>query len=129
MGRKTFFQKTAGALLVALSVYSLLGCSNSNDDGDETPTSDANCADIENGMSVSIANNHGHSITVSKADIAAGTEKTYTIKGSSVHYQYITLYPDDFNLLKNNSSITVTSSAYEGGTEVMHWHSVRVFCE
>lgn len=129
MDKKTFNQKTSEFILIVFVAFSFLECSSSNDGGNETPALDAKCAGIENGMTVEIASNHGHTMTVSKADIAAGTEKTYTIKGSSVHYQYITLYPDDFNLLKNNSSITVTSSAYEGGTDVMHWHSVLVSCE
>jgi hypothetical protein len=129
MDRKTFIKKRAGAILIGLLVYSFLGCSSSNDGEDETPTPDANCAGIENGMAVSIASNHGHTLTVSKADIAAGTKKTFTIKGSALHHQNITLSADDFKLLKNNSSITVNSSATEGGIDVMHIHSVSVSCE
>lgn len=40
MDRKTFIQKTAGAMLVALPASSLLGCSSSDDGGGETPTPD-----------------------------------------------------------------------------------------
>lgn len=127
MDRKTFIQKTAGAILIGLTVCSFLGCSSSNDGEDKAPTPEATCKNTE--MTVSIANNHGHTLTVSNADIAAGTEKRYNIKGSANHTQYLTLYPDDFILLKNKASITVTSSATEGGIDVMHWHSIRVFCE
>lgn len=124
---KTFTPKITGAMLIALLVCSFLGCSSSNDGEDKTPTPDANCESPEKISSV--ANNHGHTLIVSKADIAASTEKTYTIKGSANHTQYITISPNEFNMLKNNSTISVTSSASEAGIDIMHFHTVLVFCE
>jgi hypothetical protein len=124
MDRKTFIQKTAGAMLIALPAYSLLGCS-SSDDGGETPTPDPNGnADCTaNGTAVSIGGNHGHTLAVSKADVTAGNEKTYTIQGSSLHNHSVTLTSANFTSLQGNSSISVTSSS-----DASHTHSVQVSC-
>jgi len=90
MKRKTFIQKTFGALLLAIPAYSLVNCS-SSDDGDlgsngngnpnPTPINTGNCA--QNGTNISIDNNHGHVLTVSAADVNAGVSKTYNIQGSA----------------------------------------------
>ncbi len=123
MDRKTFIQKTAGAMLVAIPAYSLLGCSSSDDGGGETPTPNGNADCAANGTAVSIGSNHGHTLTVSKADVTAGTEKTYTIQGSSPHDHSVTLSSANFTSLQSNSSISVTSSNGDS-----HTHSVQVSC-
>lgn len=125
MNRKTFIKKTAGAMLIAIPAYSLIGCS-SSDNGSETPTpeeeeSQANCGD--NGTISSIGSNHGHTLTVSKEDITAGAEKTYSIKGTSGHGHMVTLSTANFDSLKNNNSILVTST-----NDSDHTHSVTVSC-
>jgi hypothetical protein len=125
MDRKTFIEKTAGAMLVAIPAYSLLGCSSSDDGGGETPTpnpnGDANCT--ANGTSIAIGGNHGHTLEVSKADVTAGNEKTYSIQGSSLHNHSVTLTSANFTSLQSNSSISVTSSS-----DASHTHSVQVSC-
>jgi len=125
MDRKTFIQKTAGAVLVSIPAYSLLGCSSSDDGGGETPTPDPNGnADCTaNGTAVSIGGNHGHTLEVSKADVTAGTEKSYSIQGSSPHDHNVTLTSANFTSLQSNSSISVTSSS-----DASHTHSVQVTC-
>ncbi|MDX1326599.1 MAG: hypothetical protein R3299_02765 [Arenibacter sp.] len=124
MDRKTFIQKTAGAVLLAIPVYSLIGCS-SSDDGtdpqDPDPNSNGDC--VANGTRTSIGSNHGHSLTVSKADVNAGTQKVYSIQGSSGHDHEVTLTSANFAALKNNNAISVTSTAGDG-----HTHSVNVSC-
>jgi hypothetical protein len=122
MDRKTFIQKTAGAVLVAIPAYSLLGCSSSDDGGGAPPPNgNADCA--ANGTAVSIGGNHGHTLAVSKADVTAGTEKTYTIQGSSLHDHSVTLTSANFTSLQSNSSISVTST-----NDDSHTHSVQVSC-
>jgi len=115
MDRKTFFKKTTGVMLIALPVYSLLGCS-SSDDSSEPPKQNANANCIANGTAISIGGNHGHSLTVSQGDVQAGTAKTYTIKGTSVHNHSVNLSAADFTALKSNSAISVTSSNDDGHT-------------
>jgi hypothetical protein len=123
MNRKVFIKKAAGAMLIAIPAYSLVGCSSSDDssdDPDPDPGSDANC--LANGTAVSIGSNHGHSLTVSKEDVNAGAEKTYSIQGTSTHNHSVTLTSANFDSLKTNASISATS------TNDGHSHSVTVSC-
>lgn len=124
MDRKTFIKKTAGALLVAMPVASLIGCSSSDDGSgnlDPNINPQANCTD--NGTSNTIGSNHGHTLTVSKADVTSGASKTYSIQGTSGHNHSVTLTAANFTSLKNNSNISVTST-----NDDSHTHSVSVSC-
>jgi len=124
MDRKTFIQKTAGAMLIAIPAYSLLGCSSSDDGGeDQIPDPDVNADCLDNGTAVAIGSNHGHSLTVSIADVQAGSSKTYSIQGTSDHDHMVSLSAANFNELKSSSSISVTSTNDDG-----HTHSVQVSC-
>ncbi|MCG2462856.1 hypothetical protein K8352_18985 [Flavobacteriaceae bacterium F89] len=124
MDRMTFIQKTVGAMLVSLPVYTIIGCSNSdsgmgNDDPKPNPQGDC----LANGTKSSIANNHGHTLTVSKSDVQGGIEKTYSIQGTSGHNHDVTLTANNFATLESNHSITVNSTTGDG-----HTHSVLVSC-
>jgi hypothetical protein len=110
MDRKTFIQKSAGALLLAAPAYVLLSCSSSDD-------SNPNCTNT------SISDNHGHSISVSKNDVNAAVEKIYNITGSGDHPHNVTVSAANFNTLKNNQQISVTSTEEDG-----HNHSVTISC-
>lgn len=128
MKRKTFLKKTAGALLLTIPAYSLMDCSSSGDDSNNpnpnpnpNPSPSGNC--LQNGTNSLIRENHGHTLMVSAADISAGTQKTYNIKGSADHQHDITLTLADFNSLSSNTSITKNSTSGDG-----HLHSVTVSC-
>ncbi|MFD2788393.1 hypothetical protein KCTC52924_01394 [Arenibacter antarcticus] len=124
MDRKTFIQKTAGAVLITIPAYSLLGCSSSDngtDNPDPDPDPKGDC--LANGTKTAIGTNHGHTLTVSTADINAGVQKVYSIMGSSGHDHVVTLTAANFTALKSNSGISVTSTAGDG-----HTHTVSVSC-
>ena len=130
MDRKEFIMKTSAGILIGIPVASLIGCSSSDDDStlpqnDDNPDPDpvANC--LQNGTDSTITANHGHSLTVSKEDVTAGTEKTYTLSQASTdqHVHEVTLTSSNFTALKGNSDITVTSTSSSG-----HTHSVTVSC-
>ncbi len=123
MNRKTFIKKATGAVLIGIPFYSVLSCSGSDDDPTPTPNpmDDKNC--LANGTVGSISANHGHSITVSVADVTAGVEKQYDISGSATHDHSVTVSESNFVSLKNNQQISVTSTTGDG-----HTHSVTVSC-
>ena len=127
MDRKTFIRKTAGALLLAVPAYALLSCSSSSDDSNSNPQPTGGNPDcLENGATASnITRNHGHSLTVSSADVNAGAEKTYDIKGSGNHPHSVTVSAGDFTDLKNNQQIFVNSTS--GGGDG-HAHFVTISC-
>lgn len=123
MTRKEFLGTVLkGTAATAYAGVVLSGC------GSDSPSApDAagigNC--LANGTSVSIGTNHGHSLTVSKADVAAAAAKTYDIMGTAIHTHSLTLTAADFQMLEANQTITVTSTA--GGSDG-HTHVVRVLC-
>jgi hypothetical protein len=75
-------------------------------------------------LGVSIANNHGHELLVSVADIVAGKPKTYDIAGSSGHSHEVTLTADDFAAIAGGKDLRIASTPVSN-----HRHTVRVRCE
>ena len=120
MNRKVFLQ-SIGGLLISLPIISVLGCS-SSDDGTPAPTSTSS-GNCDNGAATTISANHGHSMSVSTADVQAGVEKTYTIQGSSGHDHSITLTAANFKTLASGNGLDVNSTTGGG-----HTHIVTVFC-
>jgi len=135
MNRKAFLQ-TLGGVLISLPVLSVIGCSSSDDDASNTPPVSTpptgtdpdpdpdpagNC---DNGATGEIFNNHGHSLVVSAADVQAGTDKTYTIQGTSGHDHSVTLTAANFTTLGNGQVLSGITSTAGGG----HTHSVEVTC-
>lgn len=130
MDRKTFIRKASLGLLIAGPVYSLLNCSGSDDNDpnpnpnpNPNPTPSGNC--LQNGTNSTISDNHGHTFTVSKEDVAAGVQKTYQLTAANTdgHVHSLTLTASQFNSLKTNISITASSTSGGG-----HTHSVSVSC-
>jgi hypothetical protein len=86
--------------------------------GSSTPP---NCA--QNGTQSDISANHGHSLTVSKADIAAGVDKTYDIRGGASHSHLVTLTAADFAKLAGNNGASEQSTVDDS-----HSHTVTITC-
>ncbi|PHQ61903.1 MAG: hypothetical protein COC08_03070 [Maribacter sp.] len=124
MDRKTFIKKTVGAVLITIPAYSLIGCSN-DDSANGDPDLDPEQADcLANGANASsISGNHGHTLVVAKADIEAGVEKNYSIKGGSGHDHEIVVSAGNFAKLKNKEAVKIDSS-----TNSLHKHTVTVSC-
>lgn len=99
----------AGVLLAA--------CGGGDDDDSQPKKEDGNACSSE------ISNNHGHSLTISAADQAAGAAKSYDIKGGASHSHTVELDADDFAELKSGTSLIVTSSIDAG-----HSHDVEITC-
>lgn len=132
MNRKSFIRKSTLGLLIAVPVYSLLSCSGSDDSGPDPgpdpgpgpgPTPSGNC--LQNGTNIAISANHGHSLTVSKEDVAAGTQKTYQLSAADTdgHIHTVVVTSGDFSTLATNLRVTKTST-----TQVGHTHNVIVSC-
>ena len=127
MDRKSFLNKTMAAFLAGIPFLSFMGCGDDDDDDnnddmtpDETPT-ETDCG--ANGTNATINGNHGHTLTVSKEDVAAGVAKTYDIDGSAGHPHSVSVSADDFTALQNNDSV-MTESSTGGG----HTHGISIVC-
>jgi len=124
MNRKTFLKKSTVAALVAIPAYSLIGCSNDDSTG-VAPVEDPDASDclVNGANATAITSNHGHTLNVSSADIEAGTDKTYSIQGTSGHNHTIVVTEANFNTLKTAKSIRIESSR-----DSSHRHDVTVSC-
>jgi len=125
MDRKQFIKSTFGAL-VAIPVVSLLSCSSddsppvANTPPVSNPPQQGDC--IANGTLTSIGTNHGHSLTVSAADVQNGVQKNYTLTGGT-HNHSVTVSAANFTSLSNGNSVLVSSTNDDG-----HTHSVTISC-
>ena len=70
-----------------------------------------------------ISGNHGHSFVVAPADVEAGVEKSYNIKGGSAHPHTVVVTAAMFADLKMNKVVTTNSSE-----DADHIHPVTVSC-
>ncbi|MDB4960647.1 MAG: hypothetical protein JWP01_646 [Myxococcales bacterium] len=71
----------------------------------------------------SVSSNHGHVLAVPTADVMAGTEKSYNIRGTSAHPHVVVITASMFATLRTARTLTVTSSLDAG-----HSHGVTVTC-
>lgn len=123
MTNRRDFIKTSIAGFVALSGIGafLVACAKEESTTTTTaPVTGGNC--LVNGTSSSIAGNHGHTLTVSQADVSAGVDKTYSIQGGALHDHSVTITAAQFTTLQGNTSVTATSSV------TGHTHVVTVSC-
>lgn len=118
MKRIDFIKSISTVVIGVPFISSLSGCSSDSDPVPET----VDC--LTNGTGINIGANHGHSLTVSRFDVEAGTEQTYSIQGTSAHNHVVTLTQADFTSLKSNQSINVLSDDSGSG----HTHTVNVQC-
>src|SRR5262245_1805251 len=79
-------------------------CGGSNS-GSSGPS--GNC--LANGTHVNIGSNHGHVLAVTIADINAGVDKSYDIRGTADHTHTVTLTAADFASLKQNTGVNEAS--------------------
>jgi hypothetical protein len=119
MTRKDFLRSIVGAGVGAVGVAALVGCGG-DDGGTVTPDSPAAVCTTP---AVAIQGNHGHTLTVSLADVNAGVDKTYDIMGTSTHGHSVTLTAADFTMIKAGSTRMVVSTTGGG-----HTHPVNVMC-
>lgn len=119
--RKEFLSSMVSAVAGAAGAALLVACGG----GSESEMHDArvggNC--LASGTSAAIGTNHGHTLTVPMADVTAGVEKTYDIRGTSDHPHTVKVTAAMFASLASNSGVSVLSSS-DGG----HTHNVTISC-
>jgi len=109
MTRKEFLQGAGAVVAVALT-----GCGDGGGGGG---------GGNECGTTIDL--NHGHVLTVAKADATAGVEKTYHIQGGATHDHTVTITAAQFADLAAGTQVILTSSP---STDLTHDHSITVNC-
>lgn len=118
--RKEFLSSVVTTVAGAAGALLLTACGSGSSGADAAPP---NC--LMNGTTTMIGGNHGHTLTVAKADISAAASKMYDITGSADHSHMVTISANLFGMLANNTSVTTISTA--GGIDG-HMHSINVSC-
>ena len=129
--RKEFLERLIGGAAGVAGIAMVVGCSSSSGsdsthpDASSGPAPDAARAAscTMNGTISAIAENHGHVLVVSKADVVAGAQKSYDITGAADHPHTVMVTADMFTRLKGNTAVMTTSSNDSG-----HSHPVTVMC-
>lgn len=129
---RTEFLRSALALAgVGLGAAGLAACSNDNGYGTMpvvSGTGNAGGGGLTNACDTTpptdvIAANHGHVLTVTAAEAAAGVDKTYDIMGTATHTHSVTITAAMFAMLETGTVITTTSTTMAG-----HSHGITVMC-
>ena len=111
MTRRQFTLDAALAILAGCVITVAQGCGDDNPASPTTPSSD---------VSGTISANHGHTATITGAQITAGTAIVgLNIMGSATHPHTVSISQNDLLSLKNRQAITVNSSTDSG-----HQHAV-----
>jgi hypothetical protein len=120
ISRKQFLRTLAGIGAGAVGASLLIACG--SDDDDMQP---AGPSCVANGSNITISANHGHAMTVTAADVAAGAEKTYNITGSSPHAHSVTITAAQFAMLAASGTASISAVSTSGDS---HTHNVTVTC-
>ncbi len=114
LSRRELFAATAATVGAALAACG-------GGDADPIDASPPSCTD--NGARSIIPYNHGHTLEIPAADIAAGTERSYDITGGADHSHTVTLGDAEMATLATNAGVQVMSSVGGG-----HSHTIDLRC-
>ena len=120
--RKTFCASLAGSSVTLL----LQACGGGG--GYSSPGTPATPGSTCGASGIDISDNHGHALTIPKADLDLATDKTYALTpGSDGHTHSVSFTVDELRTLKGGASVTVTSTSatLTGAYGGMHSHSVK----
>lgn len=118
MTRKDFLRSIVGVGVGAVGVAAIAGCGG-DDDGGGTDAPAVACT----APTAAIGTNHGHTITVSLADVNAAADKTYDISGTGGHPHMVTITAAQFTQIKNGQTLMINSTSGGG-----HTHAVTFMC-
>jgi len=116
--RREFIKNVFASTLIISFGKLLMSCG--DDSGTGGVVSGGSC--LANGTTAAIGTNHGHTITVTAADVSAGVSKTFNIQGSGDHNHTVTITAAQFASLQGNVGVQITSSTNG------HSHTVTVNC-
>ena len=119
MTRKEFLGSLVKGSAAVVGIAALASACGSSSSGSDA--TGASCT--MNGTTDTIDGNHGHVLTVSKADVIAGADKTYDIMGSASHTHNVTVTAAMFAMLQANHGVSVTTTV-----TLSHMHSISIVC-
>ena len=122
MTRKQFLKAAVEVTAATLGLTMLHACTGASPGPDGSgPPQAGHC--LADGTTVAIAQNHGHVLVVTIADIQAGTDRTYDIRGHATHTHSVTITAAQFAQLAADHGIMTVSTTNAG-----HSHEILVMC-
>jgi hypothetical protein len=127
--RKDFLRGALAFAGAGIGLVGLASCANDNGSGtlavETGGTSGTNVTDAcdVTPPTDAIAANHGHVLTVTPADAAAGVDKTYDIMGTATHTHSVTITGPMFAALETGAGISTISTETND-----HQHAITVIC-
>lgn len=118
---KRFLESLAGGTVVLL-FQARGGGGSSYGGGNPPPASTCGWSGTQ------ISGNHGHALTIAKADLDSMTDKAYSISGTATHDHMVILTVAHLGLLKAGQAVTVTSTATAATGIGLHSRIVTVSC-
>jgi hypothetical protein len=120
--RKEFLRSVVSGAAGAAGAALLVACGG-GEGGGSADAAERSCT--TNGTTVSIDDNHGHTLSVPRADVMAGAQKVYNIEGGGGHPHNVTVTAAMFTMLQGNTAVTVNSAA---GSTDGHTHRITITC-
>jgi len=118
--RRGFLGRLLVSIAALLGGASLLSACGSTDDDSSAGTGDGVCDSA--GADAAISGNHGHSLTVSLADITAAVDKTYPSIVTVGHDHAVTITASEFAQLAAGNTISVSTISGP------HPHTLTISC-
>jgi hypothetical protein len=113
ISRREFTVESVLALLAGVTI-TVSGCGGDDDPSPSTPT-----PTTSGDFTGSISANHGHTATVSAAQVTAGGAVSLDIRGSATHPHTVALTADEVRMIGARTRVSKTSSSDDG-----HNHTV-----
>ena len=104
-------------------IAGITGAACGGDDGGDPSNTGGSSSTGGGACGTTIATNHGHKLTVTKAQAMAGTARSYDIQGDSEHPHTVELSAAQMTMLAAGDPVTVESSE-----DANHSHSVTISC-
>ena len=117
IGRREFTIASAMAILSGVAI-TVSGCSGGSDSGSSTPTSPSPSPGGGGAVGV-VAANHGHSASISQAEITAGGDLSLDITGSANHPHTVQLSGAELGQIGAGQRVSKGSSTGDGHTHTV----------
>jgi hypothetical protein len=129
LSRRKFTQEASLAFLAGVSVTVAAcgggGCGGGGDDGYGPPTSGTPTTLPPGSKSGNVSANHGHSATITAAELQAGGAVSVDIAGSAGHPHLVVLPAQAVQEVRDGRKVQKESTATDGHTHTVTFNSER----
>jgi hypothetical protein len=116
--RREFTVESVMALLAGVTI-TVTGCGGSGYDSSPTPASPSPTPSASGDVSGAVSANHGHTASVTSAQVNAAGAVTLNIQGQATHPHTVDLSADEVRRIGQRQQVVKTSSADEGHTHTV----------